>query len=134
MYMKGKFLEYSLNDINEAMNTLRMYVNVLLVAVLIILWVILMRIATREVLLFITSQFLLAVFTFGNSAKSTFDAIIFVFLKHPFDVGDRCVIDGLQVRNSLDLIYMQQFGFYYNVRLFCCIYSCNHVNINYRLS
>nr|XP_043627209.1 mechanosensitive ion channel protein 10-like [Erigeron canadensis] len=56
-----------------------------------------MGIATREVLLFISSQFLLAVFTFGNSAKSTFEAMIFVFLKHPFDVGDRCVIDGVQV-------------------------------------
>nr|XP_043624970.1 mechanosensitive ion channel protein 10-like [Erigeron canadensis] len=97
MYTKIEFQEHSLDDMLEAMETLIIFVNVLLVAVLIILWVILMDITTTEVLLFMSSQFLLAIFTFGNSAKSTFEAMIFVFLKHPFDIGDRCVIDGVQV-------------------------------------
>nr|XP_043638159.1 mechanosensitive ion channel protein 10-like [Erigeron canadensis] len=97
LYMKGKYLEHSLNDIKEAIKELNKFVTGLLVVVLIILWVILMGIVKTEVLLFISSQFLLAVFTFGSSAKSTFEAMIFVFVKHPFDVGDRCVIDGVQV-------------------------------------
>nr|XP_043629810.1 mechanosensitive ion channel protein 10-like [Erigeron canadensis] len=97
MYMKSKFLEHSLNDINGAIKELNKFVTGLLIIVLIILWVILMGIVATEVLLFISSQFLLAVFTFGSSAKSTFEAMIFVFVKHPFDVGDRCVIDGVQV-------------------------------------
>ncbi|XP_047147393.1 mechanosensitive ion channel protein 10-like isoform X2 [Vigna umbellata] len=40
---------------------------------------------------------LLVVFMFGNTAKTVFEAIIFVFVMHPFDVGDRCVIDGVQM-------------------------------------
>jgi hypothetical protein len=37
------------------------------------------------------------VFIFGNACKTVFEALIFVFIMHPFDVGDRCVIDGTQV-------------------------------------
>ncbi|XP_019055328.1 PREDICTED: mechanosensitive ion channel protein 10 isoform X2 [Nelumbo nucifera] len=39
----------------------------------------------------------LVVFMFGNTCKTVFEAIIFVFVMHPFDVGDRCVIDGVQM-------------------------------------
>ncbi|XP_020536366.1 mechanosensitive ion channel protein 10 isoform X2 [Jatropha curcas] len=36
-----------------------------------------------------------AAFIFGNTCKTMFEAIIFVFVMHPFDVGDRCVVDGV---------------------------------------
>eukprot|EP00897_Mesotaenium_endlicherianum_P008643 jgi/Mesen1/7807/ME000408S06916 len=36
------------------------------------------------------------VFMFGNTAKTTFESLVFLFIMHPFDVGDRCVIDGNQ--------------------------------------
>ncbi|KAK1369390.1 Mechanosensitive ion channel protein [Heracleum sosnowskyi] len=38
-----------------------------------------------------------AAFLFGNTCKTIFEAIIFVFVMHPFDVGDRCVVDGVQM-------------------------------------
>ena len=34
---------------------------------------------------------------FGNTCKTTFEAIIFLFVMHPFDVGDRCEVDEVQV-------------------------------------
>ena len=30
----------------------------------------------------------------GNVAKNTFEAINFLFVSHPFDVGDRVVVNG----------------------------------------
>ena len=42
-----------------------------------------------------------AAFMLGNPFQSLFDAIIFVFVVHPFDVGDRCVVDGIEVRRTL---------------------------------
>lgn len=48
-------------------------------------------------LVFLSSQILLVVFIFGNSAKTTFEAIIFLFVMHPFDVGDRVEVDGVQM-------------------------------------
>ncbi|PPD74272.1 hypothetical protein GOBAR_DD28796 [Gossypium barbadense] len=38
-----------------------------------------------------------AAFMFGNTCKTIFEAIVFVFVMHPFDVGDRCVVDGVQL-------------------------------------
>lgn len=37
------------------------------------------------------------VFVFGNMAKTLFEAIVFIFVMHPFDVGDRIEIDGNQM-------------------------------------
>ena len=32
--------------------------------------------------------------------QKLFEALIFVFVMHPFDVGDRCVVDGVPVISS----------------------------------
>ncbi|KAL8215494.1 hypothetical protein R6Q57_022331 [Mikania cordata] len=97
VYKERKFLALSLKDTKTAIEELNRLVSGLVLFVLIIVWLLLMGIATTEVLLFISSQLLLGVFMFGTSAKTAFEAIIFVFVMHPFDVGDRCVIDGVQV-------------------------------------
>ncbi|KAK1413834.1 hypothetical protein QVD17_29570 [Tagetes erecta] len=97
VYKERKFLALSLNDTKTAIEELNKLVSGLVLFVLIIVWLLLMGIATTEVLLFISSQLLLGVFMFGTSAKTAFEAIIFVFIMHPFDVGDRCVVDGVQV-------------------------------------
>ncbi|CAH1425270.1 unnamed protein product [Lactuca virosa] len=97
VYKERKFLALSLKDTKTAIEELNKLVSGFTVFVLIIVWLLLMGIASTEVLLFISSQLLLGIFMFGNSAKTAFEAIIFVFVMHPFDVGDRCVIDGVQV-------------------------------------
>ncbi|KAL8135724.1 hypothetical protein AgCh_010380 [Apium graveolens] len=54
---------------------------------------------------------LLVVFVFGNTCKTTFEAIIFLFVMHPFDVGDRCEVDGVQMvveeMNILTTIFLR---------------------------
>ncbi|KAJ9538421.1 hypothetical protein OSB04_031154 [Centaurea solstitialis] len=97
VYKERKFLALSPNDTKTAIEELNKLVSGLTVIVLIIVWLLLMGLATTELLLFISSQLLLGVFMFGTSAKSAFEAVIFVFVMHPFDVGDRCVVDGVQV-------------------------------------
>lgn len=64
-----------------------------------------MGIATTQVIVVISSQLLVVVFMFGNTCKTAFEAIIFVFIMHPFDVGDRCVVDGVQA-NILTLLQL----------------------------
>ncbi|KAL8498871.1 hypothetical protein ACS0TY_022000 [Phlomoides rotata] len=66
----------------------------------IVVWLLLTGIATTKVLVFLSSQLVLAVFMFGNTCKTIFEAIIFVFVMHPFDVGDRCVIDDGRGRDE----------------------------------
>lgn len=96
-----KCLAVSLKDSKTAIEELNKIASCFVLVVIVIVWILLMEIATTSILVFISSQMLLVVFMFGNTAKTLFEAMIFVFVVHPFDVGDRCVIDGVQVHVSL---------------------------------
>ncbi|XP_043698096.1 mechanosensitive ion channel protein 10-like [Telopea speciosissima] len=97
VYLERKSLAHSLNDTKTAVKQLNTLLSFIVIVLIILLWLILMGIATTKVLVFISSQLLVVVFMFGNTCKTVFEAIIFVFVMHPFDVGDRCVIDGVQM-------------------------------------
>ncbi|KAG8381768.1 hypothetical protein BUALT_Bualt05G0007000 [Buddleja alternifolia] len=92
-----KSLAHALNDTKTAVKQLNTIVTAVLAIIMIIIWLLLTGIATTKVLVFLSSQLVLAAFMFGNTCKTIFEAIIFVFVMHPFDVGDRCVIDGIQM-------------------------------------
>ncbi|XP_057438307.1 mechanosensitive ion channel protein 10-like [Lotus japonicus] len=97
VYLERRSLVHSLNDTKTAVEDLNKIASVIVLVVIIIVWLLLMGFLTTQVLVFISSQLLLVVFMFGNTAKTVFEAIIFVFVMHPYDVGDRCVIDGVQM-------------------------------------
>ena len=97
VYLERKSLAHSLNDTKTAIEELNRLSSAVVAVVVIIVWLLLMGFLTTQILVFISSQLLLIVFVFGNTAKTVFEAIIFVFVMHPFDVGDRCVVDGVQV-------------------------------------
>ncbi|KAJ7958399.1 Mechanosensitive ion channel protein [Quillaja saponaria] len=97
VYQGRKALAHSLNDTKTAVKQLNKLVTGIVVIVTIIVWLLLMEIATTKVVLFLSSQLVVAAFIFGNTCKTIFEAIIFVFVMHPFDVGDLCVIDGVQL-------------------------------------
>lgn len=103
MYNERKYLTLSLNDAKTAIKELNKLASGLILVAIAIVWLLLMEITTTKVLVFVSSQILLVVFMFGNTVRAVFEAIIFVFVVHPFDVGDRCVVDGVQV-NYLHLI------------------------------
>lgn len=101
VYNERKSLAHSLNDTKTAIEELNKLVSAVVCVGIVVVWLLVMGYLTTQVLVLISSQLLLVVFMFGNSAKTVFEAIIFVFVMHPFDVGDRCVIDGVQVYASL---------------------------------
>lgn len=97
VYNERKALAHALTDTKTAVKQLNKIVTAILIVVTIIIWLLLMEIATTKVILLLSSQLVAAAFLFGNTCKTIFEAIIFVFVMHPFDVGDRCVIDGVPV-------------------------------------
>ncbi|CAL0327147.1 unnamed protein product [Lupinus luteus] len=97
VYQERKALAHALSDTKTAVKQLGKLVTGILIVVSIIVWLLLMGIATTKVLVFLSSQLVLAAFMFGNTCKNIFEAIIFVFVMHPFDVGDRCVVDGVEL-------------------------------------
>ncbi|KAB1209424.1 Mechanosensitive ion channel protein 10 [Morella rubra] len=111
VYLERKSLVHSLNDTKTAVDELNKLVSVIVVVVTLIVWLLLIGFLTTHILLLISSQLLLVAFIFGNSAKTVFEAIIFVFVMHPFDVGDCCVIDGVQMvveeMNILSTVFLR---------------------------
>ncbi|GAU26710.1 hypothetical protein TSUD_314870 [Trifolium subterraneum] len=97
VYQERRALAHALCDTKTAVKQLNKLVTGVLVLVTIVVWLLLMEIATTKVLVFLSSQLVLAGFMFGNTCKNIFEAIIFVFVMHPFDVGDRCVVDGVEL-------------------------------------
>ncbi|KAK6944772.1 Mechanosensitive ion channel MscS [Dillenia turbinata] len=106
VYLERKSLAHSLDDTKTAIEELNKIVSAIVLVIIIIVWLLLMGFATTQVLVFISSQLLLVAFMFGNTCKTVFEAIIFVFVMHPFDVGDRCVIDGIQVSSFASIAYL----------------------------
>ncbi|GMQ06003.1 hypothetical protein CsSME_00050768 [Camellia sinensis var. sinensis] len=111
VYNERKLLVHSLNDTKTAIEELNKILSGIILVVIIIVWLLLMGFATTQVLVFISSQLLLVAFMFGNTCKTVFEALIFVFVMHPFDVGDRCVIGGVQMvveeMNILTTIFLR---------------------------
>ncbi|KAH0890233.1 LOW QUALITY PROTEIN: hypothetical protein HID58_052662 [Brassica napus] len=66
-----------------------------------IIWLILLDIASTKFLLVFSSQFVGLAFMIGSTCKNIFESFVFVFVfvfvMHPYDVGDRCVVDGVML-------------------------------------
>ncbi|KAK9144159.1 hypothetical protein Sjap_004062 [Stephania japonica] len=96
-YIERKALAHSLNDTKTAVQQLHKLASAVVVVVIIVVSLLVIGVATTKVLLVVSSQLVLVGFMFQNTCKTIFESIIFVFVMHPFDVGDRCVIDGVQL-------------------------------------
>ncbi|KAL7613498.1 mechanosensitive ion channel protein 6 [Lactuca sativa] len=97
VYRERRALALSLNDTKTAVKKLHQMFNLAVSIIIIVIWLLILKVATTQFFIFLSSQLLLVVFVFGNTCKTTFEAIIFLFVMHPFDVGDRCDVDGVQM-------------------------------------
>ncbi|KAI6679707.1 hypothetical protein NL676_033588 [Syzygium grande] len=114
VYRERKSLTRALKDAKTAIEELNNLASAALLVVVIILWLLLTGLLTTQMLIFISSQLLLFVFIFGDSAKDLFRAIVFVFVMHPFDVSDHCVVDGDEMEvdemNILTTVFLKNNG------------------------
>eukprot|EP00257_Ricinus_communis_P014063 XP_015571649.1 mechanosensitive ion channel protein 10-like [Ricinus communis] len=114
IYRDRKSLVKSLKGSMAAIENLNRLASLVMLVVIIIVWLLVMGFLTFQVLVVILSQFILVSFMFGNTAKSVFEAVIFVFVIHPFDVGNQCNIDGEQMIvdeiNILTTVFVKQDG------------------------
>ncbi|KAF8022643.1 hypothetical protein BT93_F0226 [Corymbia citriodora subsp. variegata] len=98
-------LARSLNDTNTAVDDLHSMLNIFVAIVTAVIWLIILGVPIMQFLVFLSSQLLLLAFVFGNSCKMVFEAIIFLFVMHPYDVGDLCEVDGvLMVVEEMNLL------------------------------
>ncbi|CAA7021976.1 unnamed protein product [Microthlaspi erraticum] len=96
-FRERRALALTLNDTKTAVNKLHQMINIVTAIAIVVIWLVLLEIASSKVLLFVSSQVVLLAFIFGNTVKTVFESIIFLFIVHPYDVGDRCEIDNVQL-------------------------------------
>ncbi|GMJ08096.1 MscS-like 8 [Hibiscus trionum] len=96
-YRERKALALTLNDTKTAVNKLHKIINVIAGIIIVVIWLVVLEIASSEIIVLFSSQLVLAAFIFGNTCRTIFESIIFLFIIHPFDVGDRCEINGVQL-------------------------------------
>ncbi|KAI9181724.1 hypothetical protein LWI28_017894 [Acer negundo] len=96
-FRERRALALTLNDTKTAVNKLHKIVNVIVAIIIVVISLQVLEIASSKFLLFASSQLFLVAFVFGNTCKTIFEDIVFLFIIHPFDVGDRCEIDGVQM-------------------------------------
>lgn len=99
-FRERRALALTLNDTKTAVNKLHQMINIVTAIAIVVIWLVLLEIASSKVLLFVSSQVVLLAFIFGNTVKTVFESIIFLFIVHPYDVGDRCEIDNVQVKKK----------------------------------
>ncbi|KAI3411585.1 uncharacterized protein J3R85_017760 [Psidium guajava] len=111
VYQGRKALIHIVTGTETAVRQLDKLVMGISIVITIIIWLFLVEIATTKALIVLSSQLVGAAFIFGNTCKTVFEAFIFVFVMHPFDVGDRCVIDGVQLMveemNILNTVFLK---------------------------
>ncbi|XP_041018897.1 mechanosensitive ion channel protein 8-like isoform X1 [Juglans microcarpa x Juglans regia] len=111
-FRERRALALSLDDTKTAVDELRNMLNVLVAIIILIIWFIILGVPITHFLVFMSSQLLLVVFIFGNTCKTVFEAIVFLFIMHPFDVGDRCEVDGIQMivdeMNILTTVFLRK--------------------------
>ncbi|KAJ0966925.1 hypothetical protein J5N97_023842 [Dioscorea zingiberensis] len=110
-FRERRALSLTLNDTKTAVNKLHQMVNIVVGIIVFAIWLLILDLATTHFFVFICSQLVVVAFIFGNTLKMIFEAIIFLFVMHPFDVGDRCEIEGVQMfveeMNILTTIFLR---------------------------
>ncbi|KAK1388592.1 Mechanosensitive ion channel protein [Heracleum sosnowskyi] len=110
-FRERRALALSLNDTKTAVNKLHQMLNIFVGVIILVIWVIILKFATTHFFVLLSSQIVLVVFVFGNTCKTVFEGIIFLFVMHPFDIGDRCEVDGVQLiveeMNILTTIFLR---------------------------
>ncbi|XP_010677443.2 mechanosensitive ion channel protein 10 isoform X1 [Beta vulgaris subsp. vulgaris] len=96
-YFERKALAHSLNDTKTAVQQLHKIASAIVSVIIFVVFLMMMGLATPRVVAFIITQMVVLGVIFHNTCKIVFDCIMFVFVMHPFDIGDRCKIDGVQM-------------------------------------
>ncbi|KAI6047029.1 Mechanosensitive ion channel-domain-containing protein [Pisolithus marmoratus] len=125
IYKERRFLSRSIRDAGAALKLLN---HILLLIAIIILFFISLGVFGVNVTQSLTSVYTLGIaasFVFKNSASNAFDAIMFLFVTHPFDTGDRCFVDteNLVVKKMglFATVFLRSDGtesYYFNSQLF----------------
>ena len=90
-------LEATIESSKHIFWKLNLLLTAIVATLILIIWLLLSEIVSTAQLAVLFAPFLSASFIFGESLRGVFNGIVFVFGMHPFDLGDRVIVDGMEV-------------------------------------
>lgn len=90
-----KAIEAGLRDLGVTVAKLDDMLSIIALLVAIFVWCGLFGVSLQGFLLTASSLLISFAFVVGETAKGVFQSILFLFVNHPFDVGDRISMDGV---------------------------------------
>ena len=104
-YHERKHLSLSLLDLESITSALGDFLTgAVLVVTVLLLNIVFSTGELAEVAITVSSAILGLSFIFATSAQHTFDSFVFLFVRHPYDVGDRIFLQGFE---PMDVVKME---------------------------
>ncbi|DBA97314.1 TPA: hypothetical protein ACH3X1_015052 [Trebouxia sp. C0004] len=94
IYKERKNLAYTLQDARGVVSKLELIMGVMMHVLFVFFYLIIFDVDVNKVWLSFSSVFLAFVFVFGNSLRNMYESVIFLFVMHPYDVGDALFISN----------------------------------------
>ena len=93
IYKERKSLLKSLIEGENAIGTLNTILTIFMVLMMLLVTLLFMGVEITGLMVTLSSLFVSASFATGKSVERMVDSILFIFFFHPFDIGDRVVIN-----------------------------------------
>lgn len=94
LYKERLVLAHSLMSTKDSLSKLDNIFIIITIIILVFIWLAIFNYNVYSLFLTMASIIVPVTFMIGNSAKTLFEAVIFLFVNHPFDVGDKVQIDN----------------------------------------
>ena len=88
MYQERKNLAFTLRDAKTAVSQLELVVAFVMHFAAIFAYLAIFHVPIYQAWLTVSSVILAFGFVFGNSMRALYESVIYVFVVHPYDVGD----------------------------------------------
>eukprot|EP00039_Didymoeca_costata_P024742 m.11311 g.11311 ORF g.11311 m.11311 type:complete len:716 (+) comp4418_c0_seq2:292-2439(+) len=96
MYKRRKYLGLSLKDLDSTVKAIGSFIRVfILISVMILLLIMFSDGDTAQLTVTASTSIFALSFMFADTAKNLFNSFVFLFIRHPFDVGDRVAMDSM---------------------------------------
>ncbi|EIE26550.1 hypothetical protein COCSUDRAFT_39616 [Coccomyxa subellipsoidea C-169] len=107
IYKERKHLALTLRDTKGVVGRLEGIFAVIIHTVFVWAYLVIFNVDIAKVWATITTILLAFVFVFGNSIRNIYEAVIFLFVVHPFDVGDVLLIGAESTWHQVEEVALQ---------------------------
>ncbi|KXS10469.1 hypothetical protein M427DRAFT_476970 [Gonapodya prolifera JEL478] len=96
IFEEQRDLNKSIEDMHKALTKLNLVLTIITVFLLFWVWLVIYGVDLASVFVTLTSLLVLSTYVVGGTLTKAFSCIVFLFVTHPYDVGDIIQIQGVE--------------------------------------